>query len=421
MARNGIFRGAVLALLMGLVAPAQAAPDEQVLGKDAGYPVPRMGPGLSLFREEFKIGAFSHMDQVFWPRSIKAAAASSLPMHPSPPALAYTYEGQQYTVEDLLARQRITGLLVIQDGRIVLERYQYDRHAAHRLASFSMAKTVTALLVGIALREGRIASLDDTAETYASELKGSVWGPVTVRNLLRMSSGAKWSDKVMPGVTTTDGARLAIESFFQRGRGGASAVTWVRESAHPQGTRFNYNSAETFVLGVVLRAALQQDLASYLSQKIWQPIGAEADASWLIDRSGLEAANCCINATLRDYGRLGMLLAQDGAWNGRELVPRDFMLDATDPARQPPHLQPRQATPYFGYGYQTWLYPFRTRTFVARGLFGQELIVQPESKVVIVITSALQQPDTPRPTMAERNSFVGAVLTLLGGKADVFR
>lgn len=421
MALHHIFRGAVLALLLGLAGHAQAAPDEQALGKDAGYPVPRMGPDLSLFREESKIGTFSHMDQVFWPRGIKAATASPLPAHPSPPALTYTYEGRQYTVDDLLARQRITGLLVIQDGRIVLERYQYDRHAAHRLASFSMAKTVTALLVGIALREARIASLDDTAETYAPELKGSAWGPVTLRNLLRMSSGVKWSDKVVPGVTTTDGARLAIESFYQRGRGGASAVSWVREGAHPQGTRFNYNSAETFVLGVVLRAALKQDLADYLSQKIWQPMGAEADASWLIDRSGLEAANCCINATLRDYGRLGMLLAQDGAWNGRELIPRDFVLDATDPARQPPHLQPRQATPYFGYGYQTWLYPFRTRTFQARGLFGQELIVQPDSKVVIVITSALQQGDMPGPTMVERNSFVGAVLTKLGGKADVIR
>ena len=421
MDKNGVMRTLpclLLALAGGL---ARAAPDEQPLGKADGYPIQRFGPDFSLFKEEYKIGTFSHMEKVFWPRAVKtSSAASPLPAHESPPAITYIHEGQKLTVDDLLARQRITGLLILKDGKVVLERYQYDRTAAHRLASFSMAKTVVALLTGIALAEGHIASLDDTTEKYAPALKGSAWGPVTVRNLLRMSSGAKWNDKVMPGVTT-DGARLTAESFYQRGRGGAGAVSWVKDSAYPQGTAFNYNSAETFVLGLVLRGAIRQDLAAYLSEKIWKPIGAESDASWLIDSSGMEAGNCCMNATLRDYGRLGLLLANDGAWNGRQLVPREFVLDATDPERQPDYLKPRKATPYFGYGYQTWLYPYRTRTFQARGLFGQELIVQPESQVVVVITSALKTADVPGNISTERNTFLGSVLTLLGGKADVYR
>lgn len=410
------------AILFAGVAAAIAAPDEQALGQAQGYPVQRFGPDFSLFKEQYKIGTFSHMEQVFWPRVVKAGAASALPAAPGDwSAMRYGFQGQQYTVDDFLARQRITGLIIVRDGKVLLERYQYDRKDSHKLASFSMAKTVTALLVGVALQEGKIASLDDPAQAYAPELKGSAWGAITIRNLLRMSSGVKWNDKVMPGVSTTDGARLAAESFYQRGRGGPSAVAWVKDTVAPQGTVFNYNSAETFVLGVVLRAALKQDLASYLSEKIWKPMGAQADASWLIDASSLEAANCCINATLRDYARLGMLLAHDGAVDSRQLVPREFVLDATDPQRQPPHLQPRKATPYFGYGYQTWLYPYRTRTFQARGLFGQELIVQPESKFVMVITSALQTAEVPADIMVERNSFLGAVLTHLGGKADFYR
>lgn len=420
-ARRKIQRTAAVLALALTTLLARAEPDEQLLGKAQGYPAQRFGPEFSMFREEFKIGTFSQMEKVFWPRTVRASSASALPPHdPLPASFSYTHEGQKLTVDDLLARQRITGLLVLKDGMVVLERYQYERNAAHRFASFSMAKTVVALLVGIAQQEGHIGSLDDSVEKYAPALKDSAWGPVSIRNLLRMSSGVRWNDKVIPGVTT-DGARLTGESFYRRGRGGASAVAWVKDTAWPQGSAFNYNSAETFVLGVVLRAAIKQDLAAYLSEKLWQPMGAESDASWLTDNSGLEAGNCCINATLRDYGRLGMLLANDGMWNGRQLVPREFLLDATDPERQPAYLKPRKATPYFGYGYQTWLYPYRTRTFQARGLFGQELIVQPDSKVVVVITSALQGADTPASISTERNTFLGALLTTLGGKADLYR
>jgi CubicO group peptidase (beta-lactamase class C family) len=402
-------------------AAAAAAPDEDALGKARAYPVPSFGPNFSLFDETHKVGIFSHMDEILWPRSVKSGAASLLPSIAAQAlAISYPFDGKTFTLEDFLARQRITGLLVIKDGAIVIERYQYERTAEMKLASFSIAKTVTALLVGVALRDGLIASLDDPAEKYAPSLKGSAWGPVSIRNLLRMSSGVKWNDKVMPGVTT-DGARLAGESFYQRGQGGAAAVSWVKDSDYPQGTRFNYNSAETFALGVVLRGAIKRDLSGYLAEKIWQPMGAEADASWLIDRSGLEAANCCLNARLRDYGRLGVLLANDGMANGREIVPREFLLDATDASRQPDHLKPRKATSFFGYGYQTWLYPYHTRTFQARGLFGQELIVQPESKVVIVMTSVLKSADVPGDIFVERNYFTGALFKALGGKTDLYQ
>jgi CubicO group peptidase (beta-lactamase class C family) len=414
----------IAAVVAGAAAAASAAPDDNELGKGDGYPIQSLTPEFSMMNERYKVGTFSHMEKVFWPRTVAAASVPS-PLPPSPPfdgfdSFSYVHNGQSHSLEDFLNRQRVTGLLVLKDGRVVVERYQYDRKAEHRFTSMSMAKTVVALLVGIALKDGKIASLDDAAEKYAPDLKGSVWGRVTLRNLLRMSSGAKWSDKVVAGAQT-DIARLAAETYFQRARGGASAITWVKEATFPQGWRFNYASAETFALALALRGAIGVDLSTYFSEKIWKTIGAESDASWLIDWSGMESGYCCINARLRDYGRLGVLMANDGAWNGQEVVPKDFFLEATDASRQPDHLKPRRATPFFGYGYQTWLYPYATRTFQARGLFGQELIVQPESRIVVVMTSVSRTPDTASDVFVERSDFVGALLKALGGKADPYR
>ena len=400
---------------------AYSAPDEAELGKSDGYPIQALSPEFSLMNERFKVGTFSNMEKVFSPRIVATSPATSpLPPYDGSSSFTYPYGGQNYSVDDFLSRQRITGLLILKDGKIVLGRYQYDRKPEHRFASMSMAKTVVGLLVGVALKEGKIASLDDPAEKYAPELKGSAWGAVTFRNLLRMSSGAKWSDKVVAGAAT-DIARLSAETYYRRARGGPSAITWVKDSVAPQGTVFNYSSAETFALALALRGAIGVDLATYLSEKIWKVIGAESDASWLTDWSGMESAYCCINARLRDYGRLGLLLANDGVWNGREVIPKEFLLDATDATRQPDYLRPRRATQFFGYGYQTWIYPFSTRTFQARGLFGQEIIVQPESRTVVVMTSVSRTPDTASDVFVERNYFVGAILKALGGKADVYR
>jgi CubicO group peptidase (beta-lactamase class C family) len=410
------------ALVAGMLLPvaAEAAPDEELLGKADGYPYEKLHGAFSLLTDRYKIGNFTHMEQIFWARAIPTSAqARPLKKAQEPFPLRYDYDGKSYSIEDLLARQRITGLLILKGDAIVYEAYQYGRAATDKFSSFSMAKTVVALLAGIALGEGRIASLDDPAEKYAPALADSVFGKVSLRNLLRMSSGAKWSDKVVAG--PSDIAYLSADTYFRRGRGGASSLQSVRYSVAPPGTLFNYSSAETFALALAVRGAVGTDLTTYAAEKLWKPLGAESDAGWLTDASGAEAAYCCINARLRDYARLGMLLAADGELDGRQIVPREFLLDATDPARQPDYLKPRKATQFFGYGYQTWLYPFRTRTFQARGLFGQEIIVQPSSRIVVVITSALRTPDVPSDIFVERNYFVGAVLKALGGHADVYR
>jgi len=146
------------------------------------------------------------------------------------------------------------------------------------------------------------------------------------------------------------------------------------------------------VLGLVLRAATDQPVAEYLEAKIWHEIGTEADATWLIDNSGQESAYTGLNAVLRDYARLGLLLAQDGSWYGRQLIPTSWVVDATTVCADQPHLRPGTADPIFGYGYQTWILPGARRMFMLWGARGQRIFVDPRSRLVMVNTAVHKLP-----------------------------
>jgi CubicO group peptidase (beta-lactamase class C family) len=159
------------------------------------------------------------------------------------------------------------------------------------------------------------------------------------------------------------------------------------------------------VLAVLLKAVTGKTLSEYLTERLWQPMGAEADATWIKGSDGLEAAAGAFNATLRDYGRLGVLLANDGAAGSRQIVPKEYLLEATDWRRQPDAFAPRKATPYFGYGYQFWLYPGEKRRFAMLGVYGQSIFVDPELKLVMVITAVAKNASVAKETLArERNA-----------------
>jgi len=190
-------------------------------------------------------------------------------------------------------------------------------------------------------------------------------------------------------------------------------VKKYNERIAPSGTRFSYASVETEVLGLVLRSAIGRPVAEYLEQKIWQPIGAEADAAWLIDRSGQEVTYCCLNAVLRDYARLGLLLAHDGNWRGRQLIPADWVKDATSTRPQQRHLWPEVATPQLGYGYQVWLLPGERRQFAFLGVRGQTILVDPQSRLVMVQTAVRRRPSGD-PSARETRLFWQAVASTLG-------
>lgn len=404
-------RVAVLAFLAALAASAaHAAPDEQALGKDEGYPL-----CAGELRPETRciVGLVSRFDEIFPSRRIPSGASVlRLRRATAEPRIRYGYLqfGATNTIDDYLARTRTTGLLVLHGDTILVERYQYDRGPAHRMASYSMAKTFVAMLVGIALSEGNIRSLDDVAGDYVTELKGSAYGETRLRHLLAMASGVQFSE-IYTG--TDDAFTLGRLSILGESAGGAATLAPFRTRERAPGERFQYSSAETQVLGLVVRAATGRPLAEYLSEKVWQPMGAEADATWIVDAGGYEAAFIGINATLRDYARFGALLAHDGNLNGRQIVPAGWVKAATTPPG--PQFKPGMTGLLLGYGYQTWIVDEKKRYFVARGLRGQALYVAPAEKIVMVRTAAggVGEPSTGE-TLA---LFYGVVDSLKGRRA----
>jgi CubicO group peptidase (beta-lactamase class C family) len=373
----------VLVLLGSLVfaAGALAEPDEAALGKAEGYPIcpPSLRPETRCL-----IGLVSRFDEVFPARKVaRGVEARALKRAGVEPAIRYRYQSQDSGLDDYLSRNRTTGLLILKGDTILAERYQYDRKPEQRMASYSMAKTIVAMLVGVALSEGTVQSLDDRAEKYVAELKGTPYGETPIRHLLTMSSGVRFTETYSG---SDDVATLVRLSVVGESDGGAATVMPFRTRDRAPGEKFHYSSAETQVLGLVLRASTGKPLAEYLSEKIWQPMGAEADASWIIDKGGYEAAYFGVNATVRDFARLGMLLANDGALDGRQIIPAGWVRAATTPPAK--QFQPGQASSFFGYGYQTWILPGKERQFVLRGLRGQSVFVDPKSKLVMVHTAA---------------------------------
>jgi CubicO group peptidase (beta-lactamase class C family) len=367
-------------LLVALAFPALAAPDEELLGKSRNYPLGNRSNWF--FDERVRVGSFSHLDEIL-PHNRLSRATSPLPLPAAggDARLGYRFENQTRTLDDFLAHQRVTGLLVIKDGAVLFERYQYDRKPADRFISHSMAKSIVSLAVGMAVAEGKIASLDDPVSKYEPKLAGSAYGETTIRNVLRMSSGVQFKEAYDGNDDLT---RFTIDRYRD---GSIAALREFQTREAGQGTRFHYASSETVILAVLLRAVTGVSLSEYLTARLWQPMGAEADATWIRTPDGTESALGSFNATLRDYGRLGILLANDGAVGGKQVLPKDYLLDATDWHRQPEAFTPGKATSYFGYGYQFWLYPGEKRRFALLGVYGQSIFVDPELKLVMVITA----------------------------------
>ena len=386
---------------------AAAGPDAQELGAGAGYPT---GDRATFFRIESLVGSHSHLDEVFPGRIIHKAPKPSRLVRVAEPRITWRFQDAERSVDDYLARTPTTGLLIARGDAILVERYQYGRTDRDRFTSWSMAKTVTAMLVGIAIAEGHIRSVDDLATAYVPELAGTEYGQTSLRHLLQMSSGVRFSEAY---TGSDDVSRLAASTFLLRGAGGPSAVTEFNQRATPTGTKFSYASVETQVLGLALRAATGQPPAAYLQSRIWQPIGAEADATWLVDRSGQEATYCCLNAVLRDYARLGLLLAHDGNWRGRQIIPAAWVIEATTVRADQPHLRAGVATPFAGYGYQTWILPGERRMFLFSGIRGQRIYVDPRSKLVMVNTAVHKRP-VDVPALREANALWMSVVSQLG-------
>jgi CubicO group peptidase (beta-lactamase class C family) len=351
-------------------------PNADEFGRKEGYPSCK---GLAYADEtRCRVGALSRYDTLFPARTITAPKQSiPLARAASEPVIRYGFAGLELTLDDYLNRQPVTGLLIAKDNTILIERYQYGRTDTDRLTSFSMAKSVVGLLIGIALKEGAIGSVDDLAETYVPGLKDTEYGRTPIKALLLMASGVAFSQDYAD--RSSDIGKLVRLTVEQGSPGGLAAVKQFNTRRDAPGVRFSYSSAESLVLGLVLAAATKQTVSDYAAEKLWQPLGAEADATWIIDAAGQEVTFGYINAVLRDWARLGLMLANRGNWQGKTVVPEDWLTASAADALP-------TDSPLVKYGYQIW-YSADTRRFALRGLRGQFVFVDPDLKLVLVQTA----------------------------------
>jgi CubicO group peptidase (beta-lactamase class C family) len=383
-----IFLAAILpslALAQALPVLNPSGPDAEAYGAADNYPVRFIGPSRI---QKNLVGAFSHDDQLSRGNKVgKAAVAAPLARAAAEIALSYAYKGRTGTIPDYLSRHPATGLLILKDRTILAEHYQYGRTDQDRFVSQSMAKTVTSMLVGVAVAEGKIRSIDDLAESYVPALAGSAVGGTPIRALLHMASGIGFKE-VYDG--HDDAAALGAAMFPRGSAGAVQGVRMFNNRETPPDTHWHYKGLDTVTLGLVLTAATGMPMAEYFSSRIWSRIGTESDARWTVDANGQEVAMCCLSATVRDYARFGALLAHDGLWDGQQIIPADWVRAAT--SVQAPFLAPGHDAGYYGYGYQVWLLPGARRQFVLLGIHGQAIYVDPTAKLVLVHTAVRKLP-----------------------------
>ena len=351
---------------------------------------------------ELAVNTFRNIDRLFPTRTVRASAHPfTLPPAAHPLAsVSFTANGKPYDLDSYLELNRIAAVLVLQDGRIALERYRFGNTARTRWMSMSIAKSITSTLVGAALREGHIRSLSDSVTRYVPSLAGSAYDGVTVRDLLMMASGVRWNESYSD--PTSDRRRL-LDAQISQVPGSALALLKALPRAADPGTRNNYNTGETQVVAEVLRSAIGKPLATYLSERIWSRFGMETDAEWWLDSpDGTEIGGSGVSATLRDYGRFGLFILDNGIANGDSILPVGWVREATTPKtlRNGASLE---------YGYLWW--PGRDSTFMAMGIHGQYLYVNPHARVVIAAWGARPHPTEGQ--VIDDWTFCDAVVTAL--------
>lgn len=341
----------------------------------------------SLFTGAEQYENFNRMEELGRTETAPAARTPSPLPRGSEAALpaSFRYKGKTFQTADFLTKTDTAAVLVLKDGKIVHERYSLTGGPKVRWLSMSVAKSFVSALIGVAVEEGKIASIEDPVTKYLQNLAGSAYDGVRIKDVLQMSSGARWNEEY--GDEESDIARLSAVTV-SGARLADFPATMKRE--RPPGTFNHYNSADTLVLGLLLEKATGQSLAKLTHDKLWEPLGAETPTFWVVDDFGSTMAYAGFNATARDYARLGELYRNGGQWRGRQVVPAAWVKASITP--DAPHLQPgerKSASYHWGYGYQWWA-PGGTdpQDFSAVGVYNQFIYVSPRDGVTIVKLSA---------------------------------
>lgn len=349
-----------------------------------------------------EVDTLRHIDRVFPSATVRHGPAPA-PLPRSAKQIndvAFVSAGQPLRLADYIRLNRVTGLLVLKNGQIALERYEIGNTPESRWMSFSVVKSITSTLAAAALQDGLIKSLDDPVTSYLPQLRGSGYDGATVRNVLQMASGVRWNETYTN--PSSDRRRMLDLQDAQR-PGALLAFMAGLPAAHPPGTYWNYNTGETYVLGALVRAAVKRSLSQYLSEKIWSTFGMEKDATWWTESpGGTEFGGSGFAATLRDYGRFGQFVVESGKSGGKQIVPPGWFPDAGLPKRVGNRL--------VSYGCGWWSEP--RGAFRAYGIFGQSIYINPQQHVVIVVWSAQEKPTGS--AAVDDSAFFEGVLRALG-------
>jgi CubicO group peptidase (beta-lactamase class C family) len=338
---------------------------------------------------DIQVNTFRNIDRLFPVRVVKHGPhVLALPPAAKPfTRVEFSSGGKTYDLIDYMALNRVTGLLILKGGKIAYQDYEMGNTDQTRWMSMSIAKTITSSLMGAAIQDGFIKSIDDPVTRYVAKLKGSAYDGVSIRYLLQMASGAKWDETYTNPLS--DRRRMLDAQIAQRPGAIMDLMAKLPRAGAP-GTIWNYSTGETFVAGAVVRSAVGRPLAEYLSERIWTKAGMEADATWWLESpGGLEIGGSGLSATLRDYGRFGLFLMNGGVAGGEKILPDGWVRDAGS--------NKTIGGKVVNYGYMIWPFaagPGDTNqgAFQALGIYGQHIYVNPREGVVIVVFSAQPKP-----------------------------
>lgn len=342
----------------------------------------------TIFEPDRIVWTHQHMAELFPSRTISrgphAHPFASYPIELG--RVTYSYGEQTFTIDEFLARNNTQGIVVLHKGTVVYEKYFGDAEASTRFTSWSVGKSITSTLVGIAIDEGLIKDVTDQLTDYIPELVGTAYDGVTIEQTLQMSSGVKFNEDYQDDGTSDIWSYMGAAMIANLAPANESAAQYPRENE--PGTAFNYNTAETQILGWLITKVTGQPFSEYLQDKIWEPLGMAHDATWLMDKSGkngMEVTGCCLNAALRDWARFGEMFRNGGVAHKKQIVSREWVEDATRPSQ--PHLIFKEdgGDPIYGYQYQWWLVD-RGR-YSAEGVHGQYIFVAPDLDLVIAKAS----------------------------------
>lgn len=294
---------------------------------------------------------------------------------------SFVYQGKPVSTESFLAETDTGAVLVLKNGVVRKEIYRLTGGRDVNWLSMSVAKSFISALVGIAIEEGHIRSIEEPVTLYVPDLQGSAYDNVRIKDILQMSSGARWNEDYSD--PESDVGRLG-ETLVSGGSLNKFSATLVREVA--PGARNLYNSTDTQVLGQLLVAATGRTITDYMQEKLWQPLGMESPGYWIVDGQGMEMAFGGLNATARDYAKLGQLYLNDGRWQGQQLVPEAWVKASI--VADAPHLTVEASDFNMGYGYQWWLMDGDEGEYSAIGVYNQFIYVNPTRDLVVVKLSA---------------------------------